>query len=162
MSIFGPIHLQHWYPNYQNLDIYIYIMDVISNVNIRVDPFATLVPKLPKSRIYIYIYPYYGYNKYPLDSGKYESVRNLHYSKHKLLIPRQCRVCPCTTRAVCWIALCLTGSPLLDFITLTCGYTTQMQHKKMIKLCSACLFSAGKAFLDLLDMYVLNFNSSSL
>ena len=22
MSICGPIHLQHWYPNYQNLDIY--------------------------------------------------------------------------------------------------------------------------------------------
>ena len=63
----------------------------------------------------------------PLDSSKYDSVRNLHYSHNKLLIPRQCRVCPCTTRAVCWIALCLTGSPLLDFITLTCGYTTQTQ-----------------------------------
>jgi hypothetical protein len=25
MSIFGPIQLQHWYPNYPNLDIYIYI-----------------------------------------------------------------------------------------------------------------------------------------
>jgi hypothetical protein len=54
MSIFGPIHLQHWYPNYPNLDIY--ILDVISNVNIRIDPFATLVPKLPKSIIYIYIH----------------------------------------------------------------------------------------------------------
>jgi hypothetical protein len=47
MSIFGPIHLQHWYPNYPNVDIY--ILDVKSNVNIRTDPFATLVPKLPKS-----------------------------------------------------------------------------------------------------------------
>jgi hypothetical protein len=58
MSVFGPIHLQHWYPNYPNLDIYIYIyiyiLDVKSNVNIRADPFATLVPKLPKSG-YIYI-----------------------------------------------------------------------------------------------------------
>jgi len=53
-SIFGPIHLQHRYPNYPNLDIY--ILDVISNVNIRIDPFATLVPKLPKSIIYIYIH----------------------------------------------------------------------------------------------------------
>jgi hypothetical protein len=52
MSIFGPIHLQHWCPTYQNLDIY--ILDVKSNVNIRADPFATLVPKLPKSE-YIYI-----------------------------------------------------------------------------------------------------------
>ena len=81
MSIFGAIHLQHWYPNYQHLDVYsgcyiqcqcsdrsicnigtqitqiwIYILDVISNVNIRIDPFTTLVPKLPRSRIYIYIY----------------------------------------------------------------------------------------------------------
>ena len=38
MSIFISIHLQHWYPN----------------VNIRIDPFATLVPKLAKS-IYTYI-----------------------------------------------------------------------------------------------------------
>ena len=35
MSIFGSIHLQHWYPNYPNINIWI-------------DPFATLVPKLPK------------------------------------------------------------------------------------------------------------------
>ena len=33
----------------------IYILDVISNVNIQIDPFATLVPKLPKSKIYLHI-----------------------------------------------------------------------------------------------------------
>jgi hypothetical protein len=52
----------------QITQIWIYILDVISNVNIRIDPFATLVPELPKSRIYIYIYTYSGYhiqNTYP-------------------------------------------------------------------------------------------------
>ena len=39
-----------------NMKIWIYILDVISNVNIRIDPFATLVPKLPKSIIYISIF----------------------------------------------------------------------------------------------------------
>jgi hypothetical protein len=38
--------------------IWIYILDVISNVNIRIDPFATLVPKLPKSGyIFWMLYP---------------------------------------------------------------------------------------------------------
>ena len=36
--------------------IWIYILDVISNVNIRIDSFATLVPELPKSEIYISIF----------------------------------------------------------------------------------------------------------
>ena len=55
MSIFGPIHLQHWYPNYQNMDIY---SGCYINVNMRVDPFAALVPKLPKSGyIFWVLYP---------------------------------------------------------------------------------------------------------
>ena len=51
MSIFGSIHLQHWYPN----------------VNIRIDPFATLVPKLPTYHIYIYIEKF-PWSSYPLKS----------------------------------------------------------------------------------------------
>ena len=38
MSMFGSIHLQHWYPN----------------VNVRIDPFAALVPSLPKIHILTY------------------------------------------------------------------------------------------------------------
>ena len=62
MSIFGPIHLQHWYPNYQNLDIYsgCYIQCQYSDRSIC--NIGTQITKIHNIYIYIYIYPYSGYN----------------------------------------------------------------------------------------------------
>ena len=54
MSIFGSIHLQHWYPNYQtSIFRSIHLQHWYPNVNIRIDPFATLVPKSPNVNIQI-------------------------------------------------------------------------------------------------------------
>ena len=46
MSIFRSIHLQHWYPNVNiQIDPFATLVPKLPNVNIQIDPFATLVPK---------------------------------------------------------------------------------------------------------------------
>ena len=54
MSIFRSIHLQHWYPNVNiQIDPFATLVPKLPNVNIQIDPFATLVPKLPNVNIQI-------------------------------------------------------------------------------------------------------------
>ena len=54
MPIFRWIHLQHWYPNINIwIDPFATLVPKSPNVNIQIDPFATLVPKLPNVNIQI-------------------------------------------------------------------------------------------------------------
>ena len=46
MSIFRSIRLRHWYPNVNiQIDPFATLVPKLPNVNIQIDPFATLVPR---------------------------------------------------------------------------------------------------------------------
>ena len=50
--MFRSVHSHHWYPNVNiQIDPFATLVPTLPNVNIRIDPFATLVPKLPNVNI---------------------------------------------------------------------------------------------------------------